>query len=151
MKTLCSFALASLLVALPTLAVSKQPDSEAVMVQKELSPGVRLHAVDGERKRFAKTIPLASGTHVFEFTYAYDAERDQGGPWVSRFAFAVFISTVDRAVTRAKLRHGKDHEMFMTTSDYSHLNRNDWLSVVLAMFCAIVIMAIGVKLFGRGA
>jgi hypothetical protein len=102
MKTLCSFALASLLVALPTLAVSKQADSEAVMVQKELSPGVRLHAVDGERKRFAKTIPLASGTHVFEFTYAYDAERDQGGPWVSRFAFECSIGIPGTYTLRSK-------------------------------------------------
>ena len=87
MKTSCAFALASLLVAAPTVAASKESDTQAVIVKKDLSPGVRLHSVNGERKRFDKIIPLDSGTHIFEFTYAYDAERDQGGPWVSRFAF----------------------------------------------------------------
>ena len=91
MKALCSFALAGLLVALPTVATSKQSDSQPIMVKKALSPGVRLQAVNGERHRFAKSIPLASGTHVFEFTYAYDAKRDQGGPWVSRLAFECSI------------------------------------------------------------
>ena len=66
-------------------------------------------------------------------------------------AFAVFFFTVDRVVTRARLRQGKDHEIFVTASDYSHLSRNDWLSVLLAMFSAIAITAICVKLFGRGA
>ena len=102
MKNLCAFAVASLFVATPTLAVSKQSDAQAVIVKKDLSPGVRLESVNGERKRFAKSIPLASGTHVFEFTYAYDAKRDQGGPWVSRFAFECSLDTAGTYTLHSK-------------------------------------------------
>ena len=63
----------------------------------------------------------------------------------------VFYFTVDRAITQARNRQGKDHGMFVTTADFSHLDRKGWLSIVLAMFGSIVIMAIGVNLFGRGA
>ena len=66
-------------------------------------------------------------------------------------AVAVFYFTVDRAITQARKRQGKDHEMFVTTADFGHLGSKDWLSIVLAMFGSIVIMAIGVNLFGRGA
>ena len=85
MKSQNSFALTALLVALPCLAASEQLDSHVVLVTKHLSPGVRLHAVDGERQHFPRSLSLGSGTHVLEFNYAYDANRDHNGPWVSRF------------------------------------------------------------------
>ena len=84
MNVPCPVALAALFFALPALAASEQADDQ-VIVQKDLSPGVRLHSVDGKRQHFARTFRLASGTHVFGFNYAYDVERDQGGRWVSRF------------------------------------------------------------------
>jgi hypothetical protein len=101
MKVPCSVVLATLFLALPTLALSKQSDAQ-VSVQKELSPGVRLYSVNGERQRFARTIRLASGTHVFRFNYAYDNKRDHGGKWVSRFTVECSFDQAGTYTLRSK-------------------------------------------------
>ena len=102
MRIPCSFALVAILAAHPTLAAPGQSDAQAILIQKDLSPGVRLHSVDGERKRSSKPIPLVSGVHLLKFTYAYDAQRDQSGPWVNWFTFECSIDAAGTYTLRSK-------------------------------------------------
>ena len=102
MKILCLFALVSALLAVPTLAVSKQVDSQAIAVKKDLSPGVRLITINGEPQRFSKAIALTSGTHTFEFNYAFDFSHDQSGRWVSKFTFECSFDTAGTYTLRSK-------------------------------------------------
>ena len=102
MKILHSLMLTVAVVAVPSLAKSKQEDSSGILVKKDLSPGVELLSVDGSRHRFARDMSLDSGTHIFVFTYAYDERRDQNGRWVSRLTYKCVLDSPGTYTLRSK-------------------------------------------------
>ncbi|MUV14602.1 hypothetical protein [Noviluteimonas gilva] len=61
----------------------------SVTLQRDLSPGVRLHSVDGQRvwPTEGRTVELSPGVHTLQIRYAFDFQRDQNGGFVATYDF----------------------------------------------------------------
>ena len=61
----------------------------SVTLQRDLSPGVRLHSVDGQRvwPSEGRRVELSPGVHTLQIRYAFDFERDQNGGFVATYEF----------------------------------------------------------------
>lgn len=90
------------LVGLLLLEQAVPANASEIVVQKQLSNGVRLHAVDGKDGRFSNAFTLTPGTHVFEFRYAYDSDHEQNGIWVSKFVFECVIDHLGTYTLRSQ-------------------------------------------------
>ena len=81
--------LACVLLACIAAASASAKDPAKVTLVKDLSQGLRLHAVDGQRvwPTQGRRIEVSPGVHTLEVRYAFDFQRDQDGGFVEAYAF----------------------------------------------------------------
>jgi hypothetical protein len=93
-------------VVLTCLAAStaNAVDPAGTTLMKDLSRGVRLHSVDGQRVWPAqgKRIDLSPGVHTLQFRYTFDFEREQDGGFVATYEFACEFTGTGPYVLRSR-------------------------------------------------
>lgn len=81
--------LACLLSACLIASAAQAAEPASVTIEKDLSQGVRLYGVDGQRMwpSQGSSIEVTPGLHTLQIRYAFDFQRDQNGGFVAKYDF----------------------------------------------------------------
>ncbi|UHQ18791.1 hypothetical protein LVB87_11420 [Lysobacter sp. KIS68-7] len=81
-------------------------DPAGVPLLKDLSRGVRLHSIDGQRvwPLQGRRIDVTPGLHTLQFRYAFDFQRAQNGGFVTMLEFKCAFTGAGPYILRSRDR-----------------------------------------------
>jgi len=96
--------LACVVLGCLTASTANAVNPAGTTLLKDLSRGVRLHSVDGQRvwPLQGKRIDVSPGFHTLQFRYAFDFQREQNGGFVVTYEFECEFTGTGPYILRSK-------------------------------------------------